>query len=195
LGRWINEKREDKIDEFVNYYIVFNFLYERYSDDYYTEFERYVKRRTDLNNYWARDKDGNGITYKKGDKVFKVYNFPEWRRYKFFLWFLKDQLGGLGFDPCSKLCLESELVKDPVKNLGKGRYQPNVIDLKDDGMKLVYDIFDNIYAIRCNLFHGDKVVQHRSRDLKLIEEASAILKDLLNAYMVFQFGEHWQDLM
>ncbi|MGA3054213.1 MAG: hypothetical protein ABSD63_08400 [Candidatus Korobacteraceae bacterium] len=63
----------------------------------------------------------------------------------------------------------------PVRNMRTGK----LVDLTN--VNEVGQVADCLYAIRCNLFHGDKE-PNDFRDQTVVDCASTILSDLLNAY-------------
>ena len=64
----------------------------------------------------------------------------------------------------------------PVKNMRTGK-PVEITDRKD-----IHQVADCLYAVRCNLFHGDKD-PGELRDQTVVDRASVVLSHLLTAYL------------
>ena len=53
---------------------------------------------------------------------------------------------------------------------------------KDLNNQNIYKLFESIYIIRCNFFHGKKQL-YNERDRKLITEANSLLSYFLEEYL------------
>lgn len=225
LRKWIEvgDKEDNMVDRFYDYYIVFNFLFEQYSQEHVDSYcafakkefekeeeeerkkeERKMKRNNSNDGRYSGDKYIGGQNEKKRREC----NFNrEGYKLKFFLNSLCEPLLKNGFCPRDILIEEPAMVNTPVKKMktfykvdDKGRpcFTTNnsscerikLFDGKDRDKEMVLAIFDNIYGIRCNLFHGSKVkdcFERNGRDIKLITSASSILKSMLESFMKLQF--------
>lgn len=200
LERWIEIGKEesDVVDQFFDYYVVFNYLFEQYSQQFVDEYICFTDREI------IKDREENdGVSKSKPfDSNSRGSYNQEGYKTRFFLNYLCIPLMENGFSPDSILSNNSEMVKCPVEKKitriykkdgqpkrHEDRYLCTTIDLNSDPVTLILSIFDNIYGIRCNLFHGSKFqnMYHRDRDLGLITEASELLENLLDAFMSFQF--------
>ena len=82
------------------------------------------------------------------------------------------------FSPYKILNDDSEIIKRPVKSM---RSQTQILR-KDLNNHNIYKLFESIYIIRCNFFHGEKQL-YNERDRKLITEANSILSYFLEEYI------------
>lgn len=95
------------------------------------------------------------------------------------------------FRPYEVLDADSEILKTPVKsvqNLRSGNTK-EVISKEKLAQKDIKELFHSVYTVRCNLFHGSKVL-NEERDKKLVAECSTILEYFLTKYNdSYELGE------
>lgn len=58
--------------------------------------------------------------------------------------------------------------------------------------KSISALFETMYMVRCNLFHGSKSMRN-SRDVKLVESSAVILEGYLNVYLKYLYGKKFED--
>ena len=82
----------------------------------------------------------------------------------------------LSIDPFCPIGCVSEYLKSPVIDERLGHGAKKWSTQADDNMTL----FRAIYQVRCNLFHGNKLLSDK-RNQKLVEEGAAVILKVLNA--------------
>lgn len=83
------------------------------------------------------------------------------------------------FDPYGQLPKDAEILKS-VKCAKNIKYSVSQTALDQ---KCVSTLYENIYHVRCNLFHGSKNMRS-DRDKKLISESCVLLKYLLSSFLI-----------
>lgn len=83
------------------------------------------------------------------------------------------------FDPYGQLPKDAEILKS-VKCAKNIKYSVSQTALDQ---KCAPTLYENIYHVRCNLFHGSKNMRS-DRDKKLISESCVLLKYLLSSFLL-----------
>lgn len=83
------------------------------------------------------------------------------------------------FDPYGQLPNDAEILKS-VKCAKNIKYSVSQTALDQ---KCAPTLYENIYHVRCNLFHGSKNMRS-DRDKKLICESCVLLKYLLSSFLI-----------
>lgn len=75
------------------------------------------------------------------------------------------------------LSKESELIKTQVSDVRNGKRYYDSIEYGTISLDNYKNLIDNIYQIRCNLFHGSKEMTKRDKDL--VRESADVLESLI----------------
>ena len=150
-----DEQKSDPINQFFYYFVAFNCLY----DNVFTESH-------------PNPDNQNHITDRH-----KLSEFRSSYAYKI----CKEN----GFDPCQDLSKIPELAKGVIDSRSDPKYRSHN---KIFSYKPIWEqekkLFENVYQVRCNLFHGKKyVIAQESRNYKLIRECVYVLDSLLTAFL------------
>lgn len=133
---------------------------------------------------WFRRAKKESDPYFKFMSIYVALNFlynsrpekEECERMRLYLMEVTDEIGYR-----KDLASESEFLKSSVKNLKKHKNPkhkgPDEYYVKKGDLE---SLFKAIYAVRCNLFHGNKMLGD-VRDKALVEEAANILIEILSS--------------
>lgn len=155
LNEWINRGDEDSdyLMKFFCYFVAFNYLYSTY-------------------------------TFSVKEKAYNERRFVERNMIESFLWYVfKKNEDFKSYNPYDNLEDSAELfkgVKSEVKRETEYEIERRLDKLSKEDP---FELFQCIYTVRCNLFHGSKSMDVL-RNSKLIKESNLVLRDFLKRFIL-----------
>ena len=127
----------------------------------------------------ARKKEANpnSIYLSKGVQNENCIEQSEYMRVRQYIHAVCEKFAD--FDPYGQLPNDAEILKS-VKCAKNIKYSVSQTALDQ---KCAPTLYENIYHVRCNLFHGSKNMRS-DRDKKLISESCVLLKYLLSSFLI-----------